>query len=111
MKKKNTRGPISPLYLLLQVEGQKGRVTREVIARKTMTKGTCITFPKILVGFVPTKKGGEKGCNAFPLLRVETNNMKGMVCFQHFILHEHNKIQRELLPFYFHHCEVKTNKQ
>lgn len=93
--------------MLLQVEGQKGRATREVVARKTLTKGTCITLPKILVGFVPTKKGGERGCNGLPLLCIETNNMGGRVCSRH----EHNKIQRELLPPYFHHCEVKTNKQ
>jgi hypothetical protein len=60
-----------------------------------------------LVLYLQEKQEGG-GCNALPLLCIETNNMGGMVCSQHFILHEQNKIQRELLPPYF---EVKTNKQ
>jgi hypothetical protein len=51
---------------LLQVERQKGHATREVVARKTLTKGTCITLPKILVGFVPKKKEVKGAVVAFP---------------------------------------------
>ncbi len=60
MKKKNTKGFISPLYLLLQVEGQRGCTTKEV-AKWQWWEGTCITLLKILVGFVPTRKRRRKG--------------------------------------------------
>jgi len=44
---------------LLQVEGQKGRATREVAARKTMTKITCVDF-------VPKKKEVKRAIMPFP---------------------------------------------
>jgi hypothetical protein len=34
MEKKNTRGFISPLYLLLQVEGQRRCTTKKVVAKR-----------------------------------------------------------------------------
>jgi hypothetical protein len=57
MKKKNTRELISsPLYMLLQVEGQKGRATREVVARKTLTKRNMHYSPQNIGWFCTYKK-------------------------------------------------------
>jgi len=77
----------------------------------TMTREHAILSSKYWLVLYLQKKEEEGGYNALPLLCIETNNnMESMVCSRHFILYEQNKIQRELLPPYFYHFEVKINK-
>jgi hypothetical protein len=45
------------------------------------------------------EKDEEGGCDALPLLCLETNdNMGGMVCLLHLLLHEQNKIKGDWFP-------------
>jgi hypothetical protein len=55
---------------------------------------------RVSVGFVLARKEEEEGgYDAPPLLCFETNNnMGGTMCFCHFLLHEQNKTQGDLLP-------------
>jgi hypothetical protein len=111
--KKKTQGDLLALCICYyKLKDKGGALQKKLLQNDIDTKECALLSPKYWLVLYLQEKEEEEGCNAFPFLYVETNNnMGGMVCSQHFILHEHNKIQTSFFPPKPNHTPFKTKKK
>jgi len=84
-EKKNTRGLINNLYMVLQVEG-KGGSGRRLLQNNNDEGERVLPSPEYWLIRYLQEKDGEGGCDGLPLLCLETNdNMGGYGMFFTFV--------------------------